>query len=119
MSERTIRRSLNDLRKGRTDWDRVDRLTDAEIEAAVAADPDAPELVDRAWFEGATVVLPEPKQAVSLRLDTDVLRWFREQGPGYQSRMNAVLRQYAQAHGAPVAGRSARAPRKTRKSSAA
>jgi uncharacterized protein (DUF4415 family) len=110
---------LSDLRPGRTDWERVDRLTDAEIEAAVAADPDAPPLVDRAWFEGATLVLPEPKQAISLRVDPEVLGWFRDQGPGYQSRMNAVLRQYAEAHGATVAGRSARAPRKARKTGAA
>ncbi len=67
----------------------------------------------------ATLVLPEPKQPISLRVDPDVLAWFRDQGPGYQSRMNAVLRQYAQAHGASVAGRSARAPRRARKTGAA
>lgn len=112
MSEKITRRSLSELGKGDTDWERLDRLTDAEIEAAVAADPDAAPIVDSAWFEGATLVLPEPKQAVSLRVDSDVLRWFRDTGPGYQSRMNAVLREYAAAHGARVAGRSARTPRR-------
>ena len=112
MSGKTTRRSLGQLRTGRTEWDRIDQLSDAEIEVAVAADPDAASIADEAWFRGATLVLPEPKQAISLRIDSDVLRWFRDSGPGYQSRMNAVLRQYAAAHGAPVAGRSARQPRR-------
>jgi uncharacterized protein (DUF4415 family) len=112
MSGKSTRRHLSDLRAGQTNWERIDRLTDAEIEASIAADPDAAPIVDKAWFEGATLVLPEPKQAVSLRIDSDVLRWFRDSGPGYQSRMNAVLREYASAHGAPVVGRSARTPRR-------
>lgn len=112
MSEKITRRRLSDPRSGQTDWERIDRLTDAEIEASVAADPDAAPIVDREWFKNAELVLPEPKQAVSLRVDSDVLRWFRESGPGYQSRMNAVLRGYASAHGAPVPGRSARTRRR-------
>jgi uncharacterized protein (DUF4415 family) len=108
MSEKVTRRSLNDFRKGKTDWERVKRDTDAEIDAAIAADPDAAPALDAAWFEQAELVLPERKLAVSLRVDADVLRWYKGQGPGYQSRMNAVLRQYAAAHGAKVAGRSAR-----------
>jgi len=40
---------------------------------------------------------PQPKQAISLRIDQDVLRWFRERGPGYQTRMNAVLRAFVDA----------------------
>lgn len=111
--EKITRVSLRDLDKWKgqdlTDWKRVDALTDEEITAAIAADPDAAPILDRAWFEGATLELPERKQAVSLRVDADVLRWYKAQGPGYLSRMNAVLRRYAQAHGATVAGRSARA----------
>lgn len=110
--ERIARVSLKDLRKldpGLTDWARVDALTDEDIDAAIASDRDAAPIVDKEWFEGATLELPERKQAVSLRVDADVLRWYKEKGPGYQSRMNAVLRQYAQAHGALPAGRSVRA----------
>ena len=44
------------------------------------------------WAEA--VVVPGPKQAISLRVDEDVLQWFRETGPRYQTRMNAVLRSY-------------------------
>ena len=46
------------------------------------------------FWDDAEVVVPPPKEPISLRVDGDVLRWFREQGPGYQSRMNAVLRSY-------------------------
>jgi len=46
------------------------------------------------FWDAAEVVVPPPKEPISLRVDGDVLRWFREQGPGYQSRMNAVLRSY-------------------------
>ena len=110
MNDTTVRRSSDDARPGRTDWDRLDRLTDADIAADVAADPDAAPITDAAWFRDAELVLPQPKQAISLRVDPDVLCWFKAQGPGYQSRMNAVLRQYAAAHGAAVVDRSARAP---------
>ena len=40
----------------------------------------------------------ERKAQITLRVDSDVLEWFRERGAGYQSRMNAVLRAYKQAH---------------------
>lgn len=46
------------------------------------------------FWDGATVVVPSPKRAISLRLDEDVLEWFRRGGPRYQTRMNAVLRTY-------------------------
>ena len=72
--------------------------SDAEIEAAVAADPDAAPLADAAFWRDAKVVMPEGKEKVTLRVDRDVLRWFKAQGRGYQSRMNAVLRSYVTAH---------------------
>ena len=46
------------------------------------------------WIENAQVAPASPKQLVSLRLDRDVLDWFRRQGAGYQTRINAVLRAY-------------------------
>jgi hypothetical protein len=60
MSEHITRRSLGQTRRDRTDWERIDRLSDAEIEAGVAADPDAPPIADKAWFKDATLVSPEP-----------------------------------------------------------
>lgn len=46
------------------------------------------------WHEAARAVMPETKRLVSLRLDSDVLDWFRSQGPGYQTRINAILKSY-------------------------
>jgi len=43
------------------------------------------------------VTWPQPKQAISLRIDQDILDWFRHGGPGYQTRMNAVLRAFVDA----------------------
>ena len=82
--------------RGQTDWERIDALTDGEIEAAVASDPDA-ELLDEAFWARARVAEPQQKRAISLRVDLEVLEWFRETGKGYQTRMNAVLRAYVEA----------------------
>ncbi len=83
---------------GKTDWERVNARTDAEIEAAALADPDAPPLDDQFWEKARVVVpprIPQPHQGV--RLDADVIEWFKAQGPDWQTRMNAVLRSYVEA----------------------
>jgi len=69
----------------------------AIMDAAIrrSAPVELPELPADFWDE-AVPVLPEHKVPVSLRVDSDVLAWFREEGPRYQSRMNAVLRSYMQ-----------------------
>jgi len=84
--------------RDRTDWDRVRKLTDEEIAAAVAADPDAPPLIPADWHKRVRLVHYVAKVPVSIRLDEDVLKWFKRQGPRYQSRMNAVLRAFVEAH---------------------
>lgn len=68
-------------------------LRDAEIDAAVASDPDWAEFepIDR---NKAEVVVPPKKQAISIRLDQDLVDFFKKDGPGYQRRINAVLRGY-------------------------
>ena len=76
----------------RTDWERLEKMSDADIDFS-----DIPEL-DADFFRNAKVRMPRTKRAVSIRLDQDVLAWFKEQGRGYQTRMNAVLRAYMQAH---------------------
>lgn len=81
-------------RKGKTDWAAVDALTDEQIEEAVRNDPDAVPL-DFNWDE-AVLVIPPKKQAISIRVDADVLDYFKHEGAGYQRRMNAVLRSYMQ-----------------------
>jgi uncharacterized protein (DUF4415 family) len=93
-----VRLSASQVGGGSTDWTRVDALTDADIEKAFAEDPDAPPLLDEEWFRTAEVFLPVPKAPISIRLNRDVLDWFKAQGPGYQSRINAVLTAYVKAH---------------------
>jgi uncharacterized protein (DUF4415 family) len=100
-----VRRSFNSRRKGKTDWERVDKLTDEEIEAAVASDPDAPPLLDDEFWKNAQWVFPEvPRKArpISLRLDQEVLDYFRRLGRGYQTRINAVLRAHVRSQRQPV-----------------
>jgi len=84
--------------KGRTDWDRVNALSEAEIEAAAQADPDAPILDDAFWQNARVAVVPRiPKRHQGMRLDAEVLEWFKSQGAGWQTRMNAVLKSYVEA----------------------
>ena len=64
-----------------------------EREVQATSPGDLADLPDDFWNE-ATVVEPTPKQPISLRVDADVLEWFKSQGPRYQSRINAVLRSY-------------------------
>jgi uncharacterized protein (DUF4415 family) len=80
--------------ESRSDWARVDALDDAALARATADDP-AWRGVPADWFRDAKPV--EPKRLVSVRLDADVLDFFRADGRGYQTRMNAVLRAYMQA----------------------
>lgn len=86
----------------KTDWAKVDATTEAELEASIAADPDdVHEPVD--WT--TTVVgLPPGKEAIKLRIDRDVLDWFRAGGKGYQTRMNAVLRAFMESRRGPSTG---------------
>jgi uncharacterized protein (DUF4415 family) len=64
-----------------------------EREIQATSPPELAGLPNDFWDE-ATVVEPPAKQPISLRVDTDVLDWFKTQGPRYQSRINAVLRSY-------------------------
>ena len=80
--------------RGRADLDRVRLMSDAAV-----SDSSPPELsgLPGDFWDSAELVEPVRKQAVSLRIDEDVLDWFRQSGPRYQSRMNAVLRSYMNA----------------------
>ena len=79
-------------KRSRTNWARIDALKDSGIDFS-----DIPEL-GKAFFKRATLRLPEPKTAVTIRLDRQVLNWFKAKGPGYQTRINALLRAYMEAH---------------------
>src|SRR5579863_4971551 len=83
--------------KGTTNWKRLDALSDGAIRKAVASDPSAAPIAGADWFRRAKIVLPQPKKAVSIRLDRDVTEWFQRQGRGYQTCISAVLRAYVRA----------------------
>jgi uncharacterized protein (DUF4415 family) len=61
--------------------------------------PDAPEAesLGADFWMGARVVMPGGKTSVHLRLDSDVVEWFKANGKGHLTRMNAVLRAYVEA----------------------
>ncbi|NNE62145.1 MAG: BrnA antitoxin family protein [Woeseia sp.] len=71
-----------------TDWKRVDGVRDTDVDTSEIAP------LDESFFENAELRLPGAKQSITVRLDSDVLEWFRSQGKGYQTRINAVLRFY-------------------------
>ena len=75
-----------------TDWKRVDAVRDSDIDTS-----EIPPL-DEAFFDNVKLRLPDKKKSVTVRLDSDVLEWFRAQGKGYQTRINAVLRLYMESH---------------------
>jgi len=79
-----------------TDWDRLRGMSDAEVHDAVAADADA-RPTDEDFWKDAKVILPRRKEVVTMRLDADLLEWFRQQR-GYQTRINAILRTYMKSH---------------------
>ena len=81
--------------KGRTDWDRLRSMTEKDIERAIADDPDWNDS-DVDWTK-AEMMPPQIKKAVSIRLDQDVLEFFKAAGRGYQTRINAILRSYMEA----------------------
>jgi uncharacterized protein (DUF4415 family) len=70
-----------------------------EIEAIKDEDIDFSEIpeLDDEWFKEARIIMPESKKAVSLRIDREVLNWFKARGKGYQSLINAVLKAYMNA----------------------
>ena len=79
----------------KTDWRRLRSMTDEEIHAAIIEDPDA-KATDEGFWKEARVVMPRRKETVTMRLDADLLEWFRRER-GYQTRINAILRAYMNA----------------------
>jgi uncharacterized protein (DUF4415 family) len=77
--------------RGRADIARLRRTSESQVRRTSPSE--LAELPADFWAD-ATLVHPTPKQPISLRVDEDVLAWFKQQGPRYQSRMNAVLRAY-------------------------
>ena len=85
-------RAMQERGEDQSNWAQAAAMTDAEIDAAIASDPDeAGMVVD--WSK-ASVELPQHKAVLNMRVDYDVMEFFRNQGKGYQTKINAVLRSY-------------------------
>ncbi len=82
--------------KSLSDWERVDALTDGEIDFSDSPEI-SPEMFAQAIVRRGIKSAP-PKVQLTLRIDNDVVEWFKSQGRGYQSRINALLRAYMEAH---------------------
>ena len=96
MSEKRItRRGPGQRKQGKTNWKALHQMTDDQAATAAVGDVDNPPWSDEE-LRSAELVWPagEPKVPVSIRLDREVLEYFKAEGPGYQSRISAVLRSY-------------------------
>ena len=85
-----MKNAKNSKTPSRTDWKRIDSLRDEDIDYS-----DIPK--QGADFFAHAIIWPGPKKQITLRIDPDVLTFFRNHGRGYQSTMNAVLRKYMEA----------------------
>lgn len=98
--ETIVRYSRENMPASETDWARLDAMTEAEVDANALSDPD-----NQPWTAEelaiAELIMPAEggKEAVYLRLDSEVLAYFKARGPKYQSRINAVLLGYVRSQG--------------------
>jgi uncharacterized protein (DUF4415 family) len=82
--------------KSETDWERLDKMTDEEIDFS-----DCPEITPEQFAKAVVrrgLPVAKNKAQVTLRVDSDVLEWFKSQGRGYQTQINSLLRAYMEAH---------------------
>ena len=97
-NEHTVRYTADELAalrqrgEDQTDYARLDAMTEEELEASI----DREEEGEIDWST-VQVGIPGPKQQLTVRFDADVVEWFKAQGAGYQTRMNAVLRSFVEA----------------------
>lgn len=77
--------------KGATNFKRLRAMRDSDIDFS-----DIPKL-DRSFWKNARLTMPEPKDRLTIRVDHDVVKWLKKNGPGYQTRINAILRSYMEA----------------------
>ena len=83
--------AMRERGESRTDWQRVRALTQSQADRLANEEEGA---LPSGWEADVEIGLPKRKQDVHIRLDGDVLDWFRAHGPGYQTRINSVLRAF-------------------------
>jgi uncharacterized protein (DUF4415 family) len=115
-AERIVKRTLADRKKDKTDWARLRAMTEAEIERGAENDPDNPPWT-QAELRNAQLVLPsgDVKVPLSIRLDREVIDYFKSQGTGYQSRIGAVLLSYVRTREGERQSKRATRPRVTKR----
>jgi len=89
-----MKSARNTKQHSMTDWKRIDAMRDEDIDFS-----DIPEMGPD--FFANAILWPGPKQQITLRLDRDILKFFRKQGRGYQTVINGVLRKYMEAQSKP------------------
>jgi uncharacterized protein (DUF4415 family) len=105
--ERIMKASFEELQarlargESQTDWARVKAMSQAEVER-LADEEEGP--LPKGWEKTIILGLPPGKQAIKLRVDKDVLGWFKGTGRGYQTRMNNVLRAFVASRQKPKRG---------------
>jgi len=92
MRERITRTTLQARTKGKTDLNRLRHMRDEDIDYS-----DIPPL-DESFWQDARLTMPEPKDRLTIRVDHDIVQWLKKHGRGYQTRINAILRSYMNAH---------------------
>lgn len=75
-----------------TDWSKANAITGKKLEASIRADPD--DIQEEPDWAQAVIGIPAPKDHINIRIDHDVLEWFKTSGKGYQTLMNNVLRAF-------------------------
>jgi uncharacterized protein (DUF4415 family) len=78
----------------RTNWDKIDATSRSKLEASIRADVD--DVRGEPDWTQAVVGIPAPKDHINIRIDHDVLQWFKSNGKGYQTLMNNVLRAFVE-----------------------
>ncbi len=91
MKGKITRTTSRSRTKGKTDFERVRHMREADID-----DSDIPKLGKSLW-KRAKLTLPEPKDRLTIRVDHDVVEWLKRAGSGYQTRIDTILRSYMKA----------------------
>ena len=92
---RTDLQKLRAAGESRTDLARIRGKSEEQLERDIAQDADWSD-IPHDWVERAAAVIPSGKKLISLRLDNEVIDWFKNQGAGYQTKINGVLRVFMQ-----------------------
>ncbi len=98
MKEKNIKSYTKDIiPEGKTDWERLLKMSEKDINAAALADKENPPWT-KEMLAHAKLTMPQKKVVIHMSVDKDVVDWFKADGRGYQTRMNAVLKSYVHQH---------------------